>query len=117
MSAKENLKSILFISELPDNIIDPELKTFFSDYEQDIYMLQVDHNQKLHDRFNTRKPRAIIYFKDPLKAKEAREKLKNSGLNIKIEGEGGKIISQEPQAEKAVEQGTVIDVVLESKEE
>ena len=87
MSAKENLKSILFISELPDNIIDPELKTFFSDYEQDIYMLQVDHNQKLHDRFNTRKPRAIIYFKDPLKAKEAREKLnmrrlKGKALNI-----------------------------------
>ena len=75
MSSKENQKTILFISELPDNIIDPELKTFFSDYEQDIYMLQVDHNQKLHDRFNTRKPRAIIYFKDPTKAREAREKL------------------------------------------
>ncbi len=87
MSSKENQKTILFISELPDNIIDPELKTFFSDYEQDIYMLQVDHNQKLHDRFNTRKPRAIIYFKDPTKAKEAREKLnmrrlKGKALNI-----------------------------------
>lgn len=52
-----------------------------------------------------------------LTVQEAREKLKNIGLNIKIEGEEGKIISQEPQAEKSVEQGTVIDVVLESKEE
>ena len=47
---------------------------------------------------------------------EAREKLKQSGLNIKVEGEEGKIISQEPQAEKSVEQGTVVDVVLQSNE-
>ena len=47
---------------------------------------------------------------------EAREKLKQSGLNIKVEGEEGKIISQEPRAEKSVEQGTVVDVVLQSNE-
>lgn len=87
MSSKETQKSILFISELPDNIIDPELKLFFSEYEQDIYMLQVDHNQKMYDRLHLRKPRAIIYFKDPIKAKEAREKLnmrrlKGKALNI-----------------------------------
>ena len=50
-------------------------------------MFQVDHNQKVHDKFNTRKPRAMIYFKDHQKAKEAREKLnmrrlKGKALNI-----------------------------------
>ena len=48
---------------------------------------------------------------------EAREKLKQNNLNIKVEGEEGRIISQEPMAEKAVEQGSVIDVVLQSNEE
>lgn len=51
-----------------------------------------------------------------LTIQEAREKLKQAGLNIKVEGEEGKIISQEPQAEKSVEQGTVIDVVVKSSE-
>ena len=86
-SSQENAKTILFISELPDNIRDTELKTFFSEYTQDIYMFQVDHNQKVHDKLNTRKPRAMIYFKDHQKAKEAREKLnmrrlKGKALNI-----------------------------------
>ena len=51
-----------------------------------------------------------------LTVQEAREKLKQNGLNIKAEGDEGKIISQVPQAEKSVEQGTVVDVVLESNE-
>lgn len=51
-----------------------------------------------------------------LTVQEAREKLKQSGLNIKAEGDKGRIISQVPQAEKSVEQGTVVDVVLESNE-
>lgn len=51
-----------------------------------------------------------------LTIQEAREKLKQNGLNIKVEGDEGTIISQEPQAEKSVEQGTVVDVVLEKKE-
>ena len=87
MVTQENQKTILFISELPENIRDTELKSFFSEFAQDIYMFQLDHNQKLHDRFNTRKPRAMIYFKDHQKAKEAREKLnmkrlKGKALNI-----------------------------------
>ena len=86
-SSQENTKTILFISELPDNIRDTELKTFFSEYAQDIYMFQVDHSQKAHDKLNTRKPRAMIYFKDHQKAKDAREKLnmrrlKGKALNI-----------------------------------
>ena len=51
MATQENQKTILFISELPENIRDTELKSFFSEFAQDIYMFQLDHNQKLHDRF------------------------------------------------------------------
>ena len=48
---------------------------------------------------------------------EAKSKLKSSNLNIRVEGEEGTIISQEPQAEKSVEEGTVVDVVVQKNEE
>ena len=87
MSTNESQKTVLFISELPDNILDAELKEFFSAYEQDIYMIQVDRNQKIYDLFNSRKPKATIYFKSHAKAKEARDelnmkRLKGKALNI-----------------------------------
>lgn len=47
---------------------------------------------------------------------EARQKLKESKLNIKVEGEEGIVVSQEPQAEKSVEEGTIIDVVVQKDE-
>ena len=87
MSTNESQKTVLFISELPDNILDAELKEFFSAYEQDIYMIQIDRNQKMYDLFNSRKPKATIYFKSHEKAKEARnelnmKRLKGKALNI-----------------------------------
>ncbi len=48
---------------------------------------------------------------------EARQKLKANKLNIKIEGEDGNVVSQEPQAEKSVEEGTVINVVIQKEKE
>ena len=80
-------KHILFISELPDNIIDSELQDFFADYKSDIHMMQIDRNQKMYDLFNTRKPKATIIFKTHEKAEEARNKLnmrrlKGKALNI-----------------------------------
>ena len=44
-------------------------------------------------------------------------KLKEHQLNIKIEGEEGNIVSQEPPADKSVEEGTIVDVVVQKKEE
>ena len=87
MSSNESQKTVLFISELPDNILDAELKEFFSAYEPDIYMIQIDRNQKMYDLFNSRKPKATIYFKNHEKAKEARnelnmKRLKGKALNI-----------------------------------
>lgn len=48
---------------------------------------------------------------------EARATLKENNLNIKIEGQEGTIISQEPAANKSVEKGTVVDVVIQKKED
>ena len=80
-------KTVLFISELPDNISNEELEEFFSAYKEHIFMIQIDRNQKTYDIFNTRKPRATIIFKNHEKAKEAREnlnmrRLKGKALNI-----------------------------------
>jgi polyadenylate-binding protein len=80
-------KHVLFISELPDNIMDSELHDFFKDYKSDILMIQVDRNQKMYDIFNTRKPKATIIFRTHEKAEEARNNLnmrrmKGKALNI-----------------------------------
>ena len=88
MNSNENQgKHVLFISELPDKIIDSELQDFFADYKNDIHMMQIDRNQKMYDLFNTRKPKATIIFKTHEKAEEARNKLnmrrlKGKALNI-----------------------------------
>ena len=87
MTTNESQKTILFISELPDNLLDTELNDFFSQYKADIYMIQIDRNQKMHDLFNSRKPKATIYFRSHAKAQEAREQLnmrrvKGKALNI-----------------------------------
>ncbi len=47
---------------------------------------------------------------------EARVKLKENHLNLKVEGEEGNIVSQEPQADKSVEEGSIVDVVVRRKE-
>lgn len=44
---------------------------------------------------------------------EAKERLKENGLNIKVEGNEGIIITQEPSANKSVEEGSIVDVVIQ----
>ena len=80
-------KSVLFISELPDNILDTELEEFFSEFKDNILMIQIDRNSKIYDPFNVRKPKATIIFKDHEKADLARntlnmKRLKGKALNI-----------------------------------
>ena len=80
-------KTVLFISELPDNILDTELEDFFSEYKDNILMIQIDRNSKIYDPFNARKPKATIIFKDHEKANLARnslnmKRLKGKALNI-----------------------------------
>ena len=80
-------KTVLFISELPDNIVDSDLELFFKDYKDNILMIQVDRNGRIYGPFSTRSPRATIIFKDHEKASEARNalnmrRLKGKTLNI-----------------------------------
>ena len=88
MSSNENQgKHVLFISELPDKILESDLQDFFGEYKNDIHMMQIDRNQKMYDLFNIRKPKATIIFKTHEKAEEARNKLnmrrlKGKALNI-----------------------------------
>ena len=81
------VRTVLFISGLPENVLDSDLETFFGDYKDYILMIQVDPNVRTFDVFGTRKPRATIIFKDPKKAAEARNalnmrRLKGKTLNI-----------------------------------
>ena len=41
-------KTVLFISELPDNIVDSDLELFFKDYKDYILMIQVDRNGRMY---------------------------------------------------------------------
>ena len=80
-------KHVLFISELPDKILESDLEAFFGEFKSDIHLMQIDRNQKMYDLFNTRKPKATIIFKSHEKAEEARNKLnmrrlKGKALNI-----------------------------------
>jgi polyadenylate-binding protein len=80
-------KHVLFISELPDKILESDLEAFFGEFKNDIHLMQIDRNQKMYDLFNTRKPKATIIFKSHEKAEEARNKLnmrrlKGKALNI-----------------------------------
>lgn len=47
---------------------------------------------------------------------EAKAKLKENNLNLKVEGNEGIIVSQEPPANKSVEEGSIVDVVIENNE-
>lgn len=87
METPNQSKSVLFINKLPDPILDSELHDFFADYKDNIVMIQIERTHKTYDIFNTRKPKATIIFRDPAKAKEAREalnmkRLKGKALNI-----------------------------------
>ena len=61
-------KHVLFISELPDKIMNSELQDFFAEYKDYILMMQIEYNQKPNDIFNARKPKATIIFKTHEKA-------------------------------------------------
>ena len=80
-------KTVLFISELPENIVDSDLEIFFRDYKDYILMIQVDRNGRMFEAYGSRSPRATIVFKEHDKAEEARKnlnmrRLKGKTLNI-----------------------------------
>lgn len=80
-------KTVLYISELPENIVDSDLDQFFSAYKDNIILSQVDRSGRSYNAFGGHTPRATIIFKDHEKAAEARNalnmlRLKGKTLNI-----------------------------------
>jgi len=78
-------KTVLFVSDLPENISDTELQIFFTDFKDSILLIQINNNS----RPNESKPtsNATVIFKDPKKADEARNALnlrKLKGRTIRI---------------------------------
>ena len=77
----ETGRTVLFVSELPENITEQDLTSFFSDYKESIFMSQINNkfgNSRGVDSFHPRSSNATIIFKDHAKANEARR-----GLNLR----------------------------------
>lgn len=71
-------KTVLFVSELPDNISESDLQNFFSEFKEAIFMIQINNkfaNSRSLDAFNHKSSNATIIFKDHKKADEARKSL------------------------------------------
>jgi len=74
-------RTVLFVSELPENITEQDLNSFFNDYKDSIFMSQINNkfgNSRGVDSFHPRSSNATIIFKDHAKADEARR-----GLNMR----------------------------------
>ena len=74
-------RTVLFVSELPENITEQDLNSFFSDFKDSIFMSQINNkfgNSRGVDSFHPRSSNATIIFKDHAKADEARR-----GLNMR----------------------------------
>jgi len=74
-------RTVLFVSELPENITEQDLNSFFNDFKDSIFMSQINNkfgNSRGVDSFHPRSSNATIIFKDHAKADEARR-----GLNMR----------------------------------
>ncbi len=78
-------KTMLFVSDLPENISDNELQIFFNNYKDSIYLLQLNSNPRQNE--NKASSNATVIFKDSKKADEARNALnlkKLKGKTVRI---------------------------------
>ena len=61
-----------------------------------------------------RKKVTVPNIKD-MTAAQAKNALKSKNLNINVEGTNGIVVSQDPTYETEVEEGTVVNVVIQEK--
>lgn len=86
----ETGRTVLFVSELPENITEEDLSNFFSEYKDSIFMTQINNkfgNSRGLDSFHPRVLNATVIFKDHKKADDARRNLnmrKLRGKTIRI---------------------------------
>jgi RNA recognition motif-containing protein len=78
-------KNVLFVSELPDNITESDLETFFQDFKDNIVVIQI--NRKAMESYFPKSQHATVIFKDMKRADEARRALnlrKLRGRTIRV---------------------------------
>jgi polyadenylate-binding protein len=86
-----NERTVLWVSELPENITEMELETFFQEFKDSILIIQINRSNKLIDPYTQRNLTATVIFKDNKRANEARK-----GLNLrKIRGKTIRIMWHE----------------------
>jgi RNA recognition motif-containing protein len=72
----DNGRTVLFVSELPENITEQDLNSFFSQFSDSIFMSQINSKfARGADPFHPRSSNATVIFKDHDKADEARRTL------------------------------------------
>ncbi len=82
----ENGRTMLFISELPENITESELEVFFADFKESMAHIMINKSNQKADPYSQRTTATII-FKDHRRADEARKALnlrKIRGKTIRI---------------------------------
>jgi polyadenylate-binding protein len=78
-------RSVLFVSELPENITESDLEVFFQEYKDQIVVIQI--NRKPYESYAPRSQQATVIFKDSKIADEARKALnlkKLRGKTIRV---------------------------------
>ena len=84
----ENGRTVLFVSELPENISESELEAFFKDFKDSIMVSQINRmSGRLTDMYAPKSITATLIFKDHSRADEARKALnlkKIRGKTVRI---------------------------------
>jgi polyadenylate-binding protein len=74
----ETGRTVLWVSELPENITEMDLEQFFQDYKESILVIQINRGRGMMDSFVPRSLTATVIFKDHKRADDARR-----GLNLR----------------------------------
>lgn len=80
-------RTVLWVSELPDTVSEKEIEIFFSDYKENILVIQIHRSGRHIDQFAPKSINATVIFRDHSLADEARKSLnlrKLRGKTVRI---------------------------------
>ncbi len=83
----ESGRTVLFVSELNDNITESDLENFFQDFKESILVIQINRMNRMMESIAPKNLTATVIFKDHTKADEARKALnlrKMRGKTVRI---------------------------------
>ena len=69
----ETGKNVLYLSDLPHNVLESDLINFFDDFKDKIVVLNINQGSKHYDGVSQKPCSAKVIFKDPKTADEARK--------------------------------------------